>query len=195
MLCFFDYDPATEKMTPETDNAVLKCPVNANCYVPWSLPTVSQDVVVKTNSDDAADDQWTVFRWDGQKFVKGNSYSRNQLRSALPNTWMNVNGMNDDMPLTFEAREDLSLSNCGIYGSTVYDAELSIVQGRVFIQTVAPDGDEEAMDFDPDIMGEFTLTDANQLRGGYYLRQPRNNESRRQLTLGTQSAEQEMDEE
>lgn len=123
------------------------------------------------------------------------SYSRNLLRSVLPNTWMNVKGMNDDMPLTFEARGDFSLSNCGIYGSTEYNAELSIVQGRVFVQTAVPDDDEAAMDFDPDITAEFTLDDQNQLRGGYYLRQPRNQESRGQITLGAQAQELEMDEE
>lgn len=188
VICFFDYDPATETMKPEVDNAVLNCPVNASCNVPWSLPTVSQDVVVKTNSDSDADDRWTVFYWDGQKFVKGHSYSGDMLRSALPSTWVNVQSENyEGMPLTFEADEGLNLSNCGIYGSTEYDAELFIVNGRAVVQSSYSDDEEEAAEYDPDIIAEFTLTSAGQLRGGYSLRQPGDRESRGQMTLGVRT--------
>ena len=67
VVCFYDYDPATETLTPEespADTYPLKCE-----FYSYSLPHKGKDFIIKEYHLDTEEAVSHVFKWDGHKHV------------------------------------------------------------------------------------------------------------------------------
>ena len=181
-LCFYDYDPKTQTMKPEADNAVLKFRPAKGHKVDYVLPERGTAVMVG-ELDDNSDCTWNVYEWDRMKFSKVNSYSEDELAEALDGTWLNED---ESFPFTFiinlVGEGGVNISDCGIYGSTLYDdVDCNIYQGKLSIWEMVDD--ELGPDERPGLGCDFYLTKDGKLKGGYYICQSGDREWRGIMTL------------
>lgn len=191
-LCFYDYDPTTETMMPEKDNAVLRFKPSKDHFAQYEFPNLGRDMLVG-DTDKSYDATWHVFAWDGMNFKEETSYTDDDLRKAVVGLWMNVD---KKFPFTFRISADDEgwpvITDCGIYDSTEYDAHLSCYEGRVVVAEQSPKGDDEEEDederFEPSLVCHFRLTKDGRLTGGYYMKQPGGKEYNGIMTLEKQSA-------
>lgn len=192
LVCFYDYDPKTQTMKPETDNAVLKYSPASDKHIDYILPERGTALMVAERADDDYQFTWNVFEWDGMKFNKVNSYTDDQMMEALNGVWMNED---ESFPFTFrvgaslEEGGSLGISDCGIYGSTEFEVECIFAQGKLQVYELA-DGDQEPS-YRRSLDCDLYLTKDGKLRGGYYIRQSDDREWRGIMTLAKQEAGQE----
>ena len=190
-LCFYDYDPKTQTMKPEADNAVLKFSPSKGHKVDYVLPERGMAMLVGELDDDDTH-TWNVFDWDGMKFSKVNSYSEDELTEALNGTWMSED---ESFPFTFNinivGEIGMSINDCGIYGSTLYEeVDCNIYQGMLKIWEMV--ADELGPDERPGVSCDFYLTKDGKLKGGYYIIQPGNREWHGVMTLAKKAEPEEQ---
>ena len=82
VLCFYDYDPKTETMTPEKDNAVTRFQPSKDCYVEINLPARGKDVMVG-ETDSNYETKWHVFAFDGMNFKEETADTHDEQQSRL----------------------------------------------------------------------------------------------------------------
>ncbi|MBR1880536.1 MAG: hypothetical protein IJ804_07305 [Prevotella sp.] len=181
-LCFYDYDPKTQTMKPEADNAVLKFRAAKGHKVDYVLPEMGTAILVGELNEDYCH-TWNVYDWDGMKVSMVNSYNEDELAEALDGTWMNED---ESFPFTFiinlVGEGGVSINDCGIYGSTLYDnVDCTVYHGKLNIWEMS--ADELGPDERPGLSCDFYLTKDGKLKGGYYISQSGGREWRGIMTL------------
>jgi len=195
-LCFYDYDPKTETLTPEKDNAVVKFQPSKGQFASYEFPRMGRDMLVG-DMDSDYNGKWHVFAWDGKTFKEETAYTDDELRSAVVGLWKSTD---KNLPFTFRITADEEgwprISDCSspIDGNTVYDARVSAFNGLLMISELAPNGIdvedgelEEIPEKDPALVCRFRLTKDRRLTGGYKLILTGNKERRGIMTLEKQS--------
>ncbi|MBR1594709.1 MAG: hypothetical protein IJ659_08060 [Alloprevotella sp.] len=184
VLCFYDYDPATQTLKPETDNFVYKFRPAGAPTPQYILPEIGTALVVRETDADYTS-IYHVLEWDGMKFSLANSYASEELYEAVTGTWMSED---EAMPFTFKAvlvgDAPEGIYDCGIYGSTEYEVEFISAQGMLAFRQVPDDPDSLER---PAMICAFYPTRDGKLRGGYYISQPGGREWRGIMTLTRQA--------
>ena len=68
VICFYDYDPATQTLTPEKSPVDTFMPQEGRDY--WfSLPRRGKDFIIREYLHDTSEIADNVFKWDGMKHV------------------------------------------------------------------------------------------------------------------------------
>jgi len=192
-LCFYDYDPKAEKMTPEKDVAVAKFQPAKDHYAQYEFPRMGRDMLVgETNSEYIS--KWHVYAWDGMNFKEETAYTDEEMRSAVAGLWLNAD---KNLPFTFrvflDEEEWPQITECGISGSTEYDALIYVSDGQLVVMENNPmdyddSGDEEMENnFKPSLVCRYRLTKDGKLTGAYYIKKPDNKELSGIMTLEKQS--------
>ena len=192
VLCFYDYDPKTQMMTPEKDNAFSRFQPSEDCYLEVNLPARDRDVIVgETNSK--YESTWHVFAFDGMNFKEETAYTDVRMLQTVVGLWKS-----DDrkMPFTFRVTLDdedwPEVSDCAITGNTEWKALASIQDGRFYVIEDRPveydeEGDEHESDTESSLVCSFRLTKDGRLMGGCYMKQKDGKEFNGVLTLRKQS--------
>ena len=192
VLCFYDYDPKTQMMTPEKDNAFSRFQPSKDCYLEVNLPARDRDVIVgETNSK--YESTWHVFAFDGMNFKEETAYTDVRMLQTIVGLWKS-----DDqkMPFTFRVTLDdedwPEVSDCAITGNTEWKALASIQDGRFYVIEDRPveydeEGNEHESDTESSLVCSFRLTKDGRLMGGCYMKQKDGKEFNGILTLRKQS--------
>lgn len=192
VLCFYDYDPKTETMTPEKDNAVTGFHPSKDHFAQYEFPRQGRDMMVG-DMDREYNGKWHVFAWDGKGFKEETAYTDDELREAAVGVWKNAD---KSLPFSFRITADEEgwpqITDCGINGSTQYEARVSSYDGQLIVTEQSPKGydddeEEEANEFKPSLVCHFRLTKDGRLTGGYYMKQAGGKELNGIMTMEKQS--------
>ena len=191
-LCFYDYDPKTQMMTPEKENALSHFQPSKDNYLEVHLPARDRDVILgETNSK--YESTWHVFAFDGMNFKEETAYTDVRMLQTVVGLWKS-----DDpkMPFTFRVALDdedwPQVSNCALAGNTEWQALASIQDGRFYVLEAQPvdydeEGDEHASEPESSLVCSFRLTKDGRLMGGCYMKMNDGKEFNGILTLRKQS--------
>ena len=190
-LCFYDYDPKTFMLTPETDNAITRFQPSKDCYLQYKFPDWGRDMVVG-ETDQNAITKWHVFAYDGTTFKEETAYTDEELRDAAVGLWKSTD---PKLPLTFRVTIDEEdwpqITDCRIYGVEDWECVASPYEGFFYVIEQNPKGylddDEEESKFQPSLSCAFLLTKDGRLRGGYKMTLPSGKEHNGIMTMVKQS--------
>lgn len=189
VLCFYDYDPKTETMTPEKDNAVTRFQPSKDCYVEISLPARDRDVMVG-ETDSKYETRWHVFAFDGMNFKEETAYTHDELLQAAVGLWKNAD---QKLPFTFRISLDEDdwpqVADCAISGNTEWEVRASVLDGRIYVIEYNPKNydEEEESSSESSLVCSFRLTKDGRLKGGCHMKQKDGKEFNGILTLKKQS--------
>lgn len=177
-LCIYDYDPDTQTLKPE-QNAISQFTTTKDQYLVYKFPQTGTTVNIGERDNENVT-KWNFFTWDGDKFTKKGTYTEDQLNKMIVGTWVKAE---KDKPaltftITYDQNEGYMLSDCGIYGSTEYEAYHTINDGFLYISSINEEEEEQ-----PELECTFEIVNQNQLKGMYYFRQNGGKESRGNITL------------
>ena len=190
-LCFCDYDPKTETMKPEKDNAVIQFQPSKDCYVQYKFPDMGRDMLVGETDKDY-NTKWHVFAYDGINFKEETAYTDDKLRQSVVGLWKSTD---KKLPLTFRVTLDEEdwpqITDCGIYGVEDWEVVASVYEGYFYVIEQNPKGylddDEEQSKFKPSLTCAFLLTKDGRLTGGYHMMLPSGKEHNGIMTMEKQS--------
>jgi len=189
-VCCYDYDPKTETLTPE-QNIVTQFKAKEGQYAVYSLPSEGTTLSIQ-DCNKSFEGTYHIFTWNGQQFAEASIYTDKEFTSQINGTWM---CKDENKPaLTFIITNDddhfWEISDCGIYGSTEFDAHASFQNGFLTIAETQPednDGEEKTDKSVPAISSHFWLTKDGLLKGTYIIRQNGGKVSKGEITLEKQS--------
>ena len=193
-LCFYDYDPKTETMTPEKDNAIIKFQPSKGQFARYEFPRMGRDMLVG-DSDAEYQAKWHVFVWDGKTFKEETAYTDEQLVKGVVGLWKSTD---KSLPFTFRITADEDgwpqVTDCAVTSDTEYEARVSVFDGLLMVSEQTPKGydveDEELEEIpetDPAVVCRFRLTKDGRLTGGYKLILTGNKVRRGIMTMEKQS--------
>lgn len=192
VLCFYDYDPKTQVMTPEKENAITRFQPSKDCYLEVNLPASDRDVILgETNSK--YESTWHVFAFDGMNFKEETAYTDVKMLQTIVGLWKS-----DDpkMPLTFRVMLDdedwPQVRECAVTGNTEWQALASIQDGRFYVLEAQPveydeEGNEHDSGTESGLVCSFRLTKDGRLMGGCSMKLNNGKEFNGILTLRKQS--------
>lgn len=194
VLCFYDYDPKTETMTPEKDNAIIKFQPSKGQFARYEFPRMGRDMLVG-DSDAEYQATWHVFAWDGKTFKEETTYTDSELQKRIVGLWKSTD---KNVPLTFRITADEDgwpqVTDCAVTSDTEYEARVLCDNGLMLLSEQTPKGynveDEELEEIpetDPALVCRFRLTKDGRLTGGYKLILTDNKERKGIMTLERQS--------
>ncbi|MCR4583305.1 MAG: hypothetical protein K5764_07100 [Prevotella sp.] len=189
-VCCYDYDPKTETLTPE-QNIVTQFKPKQGQYAIYSLPKEGTTLSIQ-DCDKNLEGTYHIFTWNGQQFAEANAYTEKEFTSQINGTWM---CKDENKPaLTFNITDDdehfWEVSDCGIYGSTEFDAFGNFQNGFLTIAEKQPEdngGEENTNKSVPAISSYFWLTKDGLLKGTYIIRQNGGKVSKGEITLEKES--------
>jgi uncharacterized lipoprotein YajG len=184
-ICAYDYNPASETLTPER-NAIIRFRQTAGLTTTYKLPREGKDVSIVERDKDFHG-TFHIFTWDGQYFSKENTISEEKLTKALNGTWTcNEEGK---PKLSFKITNDdetyCSITDCNVDGMTEYEAAANAFDGFLHIYEVSA---PEENNIYPAIKCKFRLLKNGKLQGSYYLRTDEGKELNGEMTLQKVSA-------
>ena len=191
VLCFYDYDPKTETMTPEKDNAIIKFKPSKGKFARYEFPRMGRDMLVG-DSDAEYQATWHVFAWDGKTFKEEIAYTDSELQKGIVGLWKSTD---KNVPLTFRITADEegwpTITDCAVEGSKDYEARVLCDNGLMGVSEQEPKGyydndEEETPEFNPSLVCQFRLTKNGKLTGGYIIKQ-KGKDRRGIMTLKKQS--------
>lgn len=184
-ICAYDYNPASETLTPER-NAIIRFRQTAGLTTTYKLPREGKDVSIVERDKDFHG-TFHIFTWDGQYFSKENTISEEKLTKALNGTWTcNEEGK---PKLSFKITNDdetyCSITDCNVDGMTEYEAAANAFDGFLHIYEVSAPEENNTY---PAIKCKFRLLKNGKLQGSYYLRTDEGKELNGEMTLQKVSA-------
>lgn len=184
-ICAYDYNPATETLTPE-NNAVIRFRQTAGMTTTYKLPREGKDISIVERDEDFHG-TFHTFNWDGQHFSKESSITEDQMAKALNGKWI---CREEGKPrLSFKITSDdqtyCSITDCNADGITDYEAAANFYDGFLHIYEVS--APEESNTY-PAIKCDFKLLKSGKLQGSYYLRTDEGKELKGDMTLQKESA-------
>lgn len=193
-LCFYDYDPKTETMTPEKDNAIIKFQPSKGNFAMYEFPKMGRDILVG-DLDDSYNGKWHVFAWDGKTFNEETAYTDEEMEKTVVGLWKSTD---KSLPFTFRIIPDEEgwpqVTDCAVTSDTEYEVRASVFYGLLMVSEQTPKGydveDEELEEIpenDPAVICRFHLTKNGQLTGGYKLILTDNKVRRGIMTMQKQS--------
>jgi hypothetical protein len=183
-ICAYDYDPATETLTPE-NNAIIRFRQTAGMTTTYKLPREGKDISIVERDKDFHG-TFHIFTWDGQYFSKENMISEEKLTKALNGTWT----CNEDGKprLSFKITNDdetyCGITDCNIDGITDYEAAANAYDGFLHVYEVSAAEENNTY---PAIKCKFRLLKNGKLQGSYYLRTDEGKELKGEMTLQKES--------
>ena len=183
-ICAYDYNPASETLTPER-NAIIRFRQTAGLTTTYKLPREGKDVSIVERDKDFHG-TFHIFTWDGQYFSKENTISEEKLTKALNGTWTcNEEGK---PRLSFKITNDddtyCAITDCNVDGITEYEAAANAYDGFLHVYEVSSAGESNPY---PAIKCKFKLLKNGKLHGTYYLRLDEGQELNGEMTLQKES--------
>ena len=183
-ICAYDYNPATETLTPER-NAVIRFRQTAGMSTTYKLPREGKEISIVERDKDF-NGTFHIFSWDGQYFSKESTLSEEKLMKALNGTWTcNEEGK---PRLSFKITNDddtyCAITDCNVDGITEYEAAANAFDGFLHIYEVSAPEENNTY---PAIKCKFKLLKNGKLHGTYYLRLDEGQELNGEMTLQKES--------
>ena len=184
-ICAYDYNPATQTLTPER-NAVIRFRQTAGMTTTYKLPREGKDIRIVERDKDFHG-TFHIFAWDGQYFSKETSISEEKLAKALNGTWTCYEEGKPKLSFKITNNEETycGITDCNVDGITDYEAAANAYDGFLNIYEVS--AAEEANTY-PAIKCKFRLLKNGKLQGTYYLRSDEDQELKGEMTLQKESA-------
>ena len=192
-LCCYDYDPKTEVMKP-VDNKLTQFKTQLpNTTLRFKMPEAAG--VVRIGEVDNKGEEstlWHFLEWSGKDFVEYACYTDTELEEKVMGVWVNFD--KEKPALTFNIsrsdEEGMTVSDCGIYGSTEYDSWINVWEGLVTVEeNTEEENTEENMTEshnyspNPNLKTSFVLTRDGKLNGNFFMRQNGGKEYSGHITL------------
>ena len=184
-ICAYDYNPATQTLTPER-NAVIRFRQTADMTTTYELPHEGKDISIVERDKDFKG-TFHLFTWDGQHFSKESTISEEKLTKALNGTWTCHEADQPKLSFTITNNDETycGITECNVDGITEYDAAANAYDGFLHVYEVSAPEENNAY---PAIKCKFRLMKNGKLQGSYYLRLDEGKELRGEMTLQKESA-------
>jgi hypothetical protein len=185
-LCCYDYDPKTETMKPVEKSVNKFQPKLENSALVYGMPMASRIIRIgEVDKNGTNETKWHFLEFDGNDFTEYDFCTDLELEEKVMGTWVNFD--NKKPAVTFDiSRNDEQgtvVSDCGVYGSSEYEAYVSVWEGCVSVEEMMDDEEIEEGGYDPNFKCSFVLNKQGKLVGKYFLRQNGGSESHGNITL------------
>lgn len=176
-LCCYDYDPKTQVMKPVQNTLTKFKPQLQNTTLHYVMRGAAG--VVRIGEEDNTGEnetKWHFLEWNGKDFAEYDFCTDLELEEKVMGVWVNFDKKAPAITfnITRSEEEGLTATDCGIYGSTEYDAYVMVFDGEVTVQdnageSMTDEGEEDPRD--PAFECVCILNREGKLAGTYYLRQ------------------------
>lgn len=183
-FCAYDYNPATEKLTPE-NNALIRFRQTAGMTTTYKLPREGKDISI-VERDNEFHGTFHIFTWDGQYFTKESTISEEKLTKALNGTWICREENKPRLSFKITNNEDTycGITDCNVDGITDYEVAANAYDGFLHVYEVSAPEENNTY---PAIKCKFRLLKNGKLQGSYYLRLDEGLELKGEMTLEKES--------